>query len=262
MAPAPATERVLETDVGRGTTKAPMSRLISADSHVAISLDKIRERVPSRPARGVRRRDRRAGAASTTSCAAAASSPSTTSTWTRSAIPAITIRSLASRRWTATASTPRSSTPRSAPSAPSVSSRATGGRSAGPSPTISASSPRSIRSASCVSYQVPIIDVDYAVSEVHRLADLGARSVHLPNFPSEIRPPRLPRAAVRPAVGRAAGDRHLHQPPPRQPRLALRRLPARPHPAGRHLHLAAGAGAGRGRRVVDPHRHPRAVSRS
>ncbi len=37
-----------------------------------------------------------------------------------------------------------------------------------------------------VSYQVPIIDIAYAVSEVLRLADLGARSVHLPNFPSEI----------------------------------------------------------------------------
>lgn len=35
------------------------------------------------------------------------------------------------------------------------------------------------------SYQVPIIDIDYAVSEVRRLAALGARSVHLPNFPSE-----------------------------------------------------------------------------
>jgi predicted TIM-barrel fold metal-dependent hydrolase len=37
-----------------------------------------------------------------------------------------------------------------------------------------------------VSYQVPIIDIPYAVSEVHRLAGLGARSVHLPNFPSEL----------------------------------------------------------------------------
>jgi predicted TIM-barrel fold metal-dependent hydrolase len=37
-----------------------------------------------------------------------------------------------------------------------------------------------------VSYQVPIIDIPYAVSEVERLAGLGARSVHLPNFPSEI----------------------------------------------------------------------------
>jgi len=37
-----------------------------------------------------------------------------------------------------------------------------------------------------VSYQVPIIDIDYAVSEVERLAGLGARSVHLPNFPSEV----------------------------------------------------------------------------
>ena len=37
-----------------------------------------------------------------------------------------------------------------------------------------------------VSYQVPIIDVPYAVSEVERLAALGARSVHLPNFPSEL----------------------------------------------------------------------------
>ncbi|MBL7496683.1 amidohydrolase [Frankia sp. CNm7] len=37
-----------------------------------------------------------------------------------------------------------------------------------------------------VSYQVPIIDIEYAVAEVERLAALGARSVHLPNFPSEI----------------------------------------------------------------------------
>jgi predicted TIM-barrel fold metal-dependent hydrolase len=37
-----------------------------------------------------------------------------------------------------------------------------------------------------VSYQVPLIDIDYAVSEVLRLAALGARSVHLPNFPSEL----------------------------------------------------------------------------
>ena len=36
-----------------------------------------------------------------------------------------------------------------------------------------------------VSYQVPIIDIDYAVAEVQRLAGIGARSVHLPNFPSE-----------------------------------------------------------------------------
>ncbi|HUJ66550.1 MAG TPA: amidohydrolase family protein, partial [Acidimicrobiales bacterium] len=36
-----------------------------------------------------------------------------------------------------------------------------------------------------VSYQVPVIDIDYAVEEVERLAGLGARSVHLPNFPSE-----------------------------------------------------------------------------
>jgi predicted TIM-barrel fold metal-dependent hydrolase len=37
-----------------------------------------------------------------------------------------------------------------------------------------------------VSYQVPVIDIAYAVSEVERLAALGARSVHLPNFPSEL----------------------------------------------------------------------------
>ena len=37
-----------------------------------------------------------------------------------------------------------------------------------------------------VSYQVPIIDIDYAVAEVHRLAGLGARSVHLPNWPHEL----------------------------------------------------------------------------
>lgn len=37
-----------------------------------------------------------------------------------------------------------------------------------------------------VSYQVPIIDIEYAIEEVQRLAGLGARSVHLPNYPSEI----------------------------------------------------------------------------
>jgi predicted TIM-barrel fold metal-dependent hydrolase len=37
-----------------------------------------------------------------------------------------------------------------------------------------------------VSYQVPIIDIPYAVAEVERLSGLGARSVHLPNFPSEL----------------------------------------------------------------------------
>ena len=37
-----------------------------------------------------------------------------------------------------------------------------------------------------VSYQVPIIDIPYAVAEVQRLAGIGARSVHLPNFPSEL----------------------------------------------------------------------------
>ena len=37
-----------------------------------------------------------------------------------------------------------------------------------------------------VSYQVPLIDIPYAVTEVERLAALGARSVHLPNFPSEV----------------------------------------------------------------------------
>ena len=37
-----------------------------------------------------------------------------------------------------------------------------------------------------ISYQLPLIDIDYAVSEIHRLADLGARSIQIPNFPSEV----------------------------------------------------------------------------
>jgi predicted TIM-barrel fold metal-dependent hydrolase len=37
-----------------------------------------------------------------------------------------------------------------------------------------------------VSYQVPLLDIDYAVSEVLRLADLGARAVQLPSYPAEI----------------------------------------------------------------------------
>ena len=60
-----------------------------------------------------------------------------------------------------------------------------------------------------VSYQVPIIDIDYAVSEVLRLAGLGARSVHLPKLPVRDWTARLPRPLLRPAVGRAPGDRHL-----------------------------------------------------
>jgi predicted TIM-barrel fold metal-dependent hydrolase len=37
-----------------------------------------------------------------------------------------------------------------------------------------------------VSYQVPLLDIDYAVSEVLRLADLGARAVQLPSYPAEV----------------------------------------------------------------------------
>jgi len=37
-----------------------------------------------------------------------------------------------------------------------------------------------------VSYQLPIIDIDHAVAETRRLADLGARSVQLPNYPAEL----------------------------------------------------------------------------
>src|SRR5258708_5271223 len=43
-----------------------------------------------------------------------------------------------------------------------------------------------------VSYQVPVIDIDYAVAEVQRLAGLGPRSVHLPNFPTEFALPDYP----------------------------------------------------------------------
>jgi predicted TIM-barrel fold metal-dependent hydrolase len=37
-----------------------------------------------------------------------------------------------------------------------------------------------------VSYQLPIIDIDHAVDEVHRLAAAGAKSVQLPNYPAEL----------------------------------------------------------------------------
>ena len=113
-----------------------------------------------------------------------------------------------------------------------------------------------------VSYQVPIIDIPYAVSEVERLAGIGARSVHLPELPERARPPRLPRGALRPALGRAPGDRPLDQPPPRQPQLAVGGLPPRSHTAGGDLHVAPRDGARRGRGVVDPHRNPRTVPRS
>jgi predicted TIM-barrel fold metal-dependent hydrolase len=37
-----------------------------------------------------------------------------------------------------------------------------------------------------VSYQISPIDIDYAASEVLRLASIGAKSVHLPNYPHEL----------------------------------------------------------------------------
>lgn len=36
-----------------------------------------------------------------------------------------------------------------------------------------------------ITYQLPLIDVDYAAAEVYRLADKGARSIQIPNFPAE-----------------------------------------------------------------------------
>ena len=52
-----------------------------------------------------------------------------------------------------------------------------------------------------VSYQVPLIDIRYAVTEVERLAGLGARSVHLPNFPSEVGLPDYHEAVYDPLWG-------------------------------------------------------------
>ena len=37
-----------------------------------------------------------------------------------------------------------------------------------------------------VSYQIPIHDIDFAVQEVQRVADLGAKSLQLPVFPNEL----------------------------------------------------------------------------
>ena len=82
-----------------------------------------------------------------------------------------------------------------------------------------------------VSYQVPIIDIDYAVSEVHRLADLGARSVHLPNFPSEFGLPDYHEPLYDPLWGalQETGISISHHLGNRA--LALRRLPPRPDTA-------------------------------
>ena len=52
-----------------------------------------------------------------------------------------------------------------------------------------------------VSYQVPIMEIPYAVAEVERLAGLGARSVHLPNFPSELGLPDYHEASYDPLWG-------------------------------------------------------------
>ncbi len=37
-----------------------------------------------------------------------------------------------------------------------------------------------------VSYQLPILDIGFAIAELERLAERGARSVHLPNYPTEV----------------------------------------------------------------------------
>lgn len=37
-----------------------------------------------------------------------------------------------------------------------------------------------------ISYQLPLMDIDYAAAEVRRLAGLGARSIQIPNFPAEL----------------------------------------------------------------------------
>ena len=122
-------------------------------------------------------------------------------------------------------------------------------------------SPRVDPNRLAVSYQVPVIDIEYAVSEVQRLAELGARSVHLPNFPSELGLPDYHDRSYDPLWAVPSGDRHPHQPPSRQPLLALGRLPSRPDAAVRHLHVAAEPGPRRGRRVLDPAGHVRAVPR-
>jgi hypothetical protein len=46
--------------------------------------------------------------------------------------------------------------------------------------------PASTGSDAITSYQVPIHDIDLAVSEVTRVADLGAKSLQLPVFPNEL----------------------------------------------------------------------------
>jgi predicted TIM-barrel fold metal-dependent hydrolase len=35
-------------------------------------------------------------------------------------------------------------------------------------------------------YQVPLIDIDFALKQIGQLADLGARAIHVPTFPSEV----------------------------------------------------------------------------
>ena len=35
-------------------------------------------------------------------------------------------------------------------------------------------------------YQVPLIDIDFAVAQVEALAEAGARAIHIPTFPSEV----------------------------------------------------------------------------
>ena len=110
-----------------------------------------------------------------------------------------------------------------------------------------------------VSYQVPILDIPYAVSEVERLAQLGARSVHLPNFPSEFGLPDYHEKVYDPLWGvlQETGisiSHHLGN------RVFLYDVvPPRPDEAVRDLHVAAGARTRGGDRLVDPHRHARAL---
>ena len=113
-----------------------------------------------------------------------------------------------------------------------------------------------------VSYQVPIIDIPYAVTEVERLAGLGARSVHLPYFPSEIGLPDYHDRCYDPlwgvlqetgiSISHHLGNRHwLYDIWRRDPTPQLAIFTSMP-----------ALGPLRGDRLVDPHRHPGAVPRA
>jgi len=101
-------------------------------------------------------------------------------------------------------------------------------------------------------YQIALYDVDFAVSEVHRLAKAGARCVQVPTFPSDRGLPDVHHPRYVAAVERPERDGPHGAEPPRAAHVDLGHVPPRSDPAKGHHDGPAGGPDGRGDRLLDP----------